>query len=168
MIRSDLFTVPGYLIKFLDKGDSKQLQYFLERSADYFVLVTGLPINPINTQSILEDVPEGKSIEDKVLVGIYSSQDNLIGVLDAIRDHPARGDWWLGLLLIDPLIRGKGLGNVIYAAFEKWVAGLDAKDVYLGVVETNHRAFLFWQRIGFEIGNLDQEVIVMRRLIKGE
>jgi len=173
----DPFSLTDFQTKFLKNGDLGPLQDLLERSADYIELVTGLPLDPYDAQSLLEDVPEGKSVEDKALIGIYTSQGSLIGVLDAVRDHPKRGDWWLGLLLIDPLCRRKGLGEDIYSAFEKWIVGSGGKDIYLGVVETNKRALKFWQKIGFEIidkrpprkfGNLDQVIIVMRRRIMRE
>jgi ribosomal protein S18 acetylase RimI-like enzyme len=174
MIRSGLFRIPGYQTKSLSNEDLVQLKYFLEKNTDYFELVTGLPFNPLDTQSIFEDIPEGKLTKDKILIGIYSTQGSLVGVLDAIRDHPGRGDWWLGLLLIDPMFRGKGLGKEVYSAFEKWITERDAINVYLGVMESNHRAYQFWQNLGFEViqkrppkrfGTLDQEVIVMKRLI---
>jgi len=171
------FYINGYQTKFLTNCDLELLQDLLERSADYSKLVTGLPPNPSDAQRLFEDVPKGKLAQDKILIGIYSSPDRLIGVLDAVRNHPSLGNWWLGLLLIDPLYRRKGLGEEIISAFENWIVEFGAKDIYLGVVEENHRALQFWQKIGFEIidkrppkksGNLIQVVIVMRRRINRE
>ncbi len=169
------FSLSDQKTKFLQEGDLEPLQLFLARNADFSELITGLPPNSSDAQNLLEEAPEGKTATDKTLIGIYSSSGNLIGVLDAVQNHPESGDWWLGLLLIDPSCRGKGLGRNIYLAFEEWISQAGATNIYLGVVEANHRAFSFWQRMGFvmikrrpprKFGNLDQVVIVMKKEIK--
>jgi len=75
----------------------------------------------------------------------------LFGVLDAIRDYPTQDDWWLGLLLLDPAQRNQGLGRRIYQSFEHWAGQQGARRIFLGVVEENQKAYLFWQKLGFEL-----------------
>jgi ribosomal protein S18 acetylase RimI-like enzyme len=171
------FTIPGYHVKYLQPEDSSVLQVLLERSSDYSQLVTGLPPEPSSANTLLVDRPEGKTLDDKFVIGIFNDPRELVGVLDSIRDYPGRHDWWLGLLLLDPKYRNKGLGKQVYCAFEGWVSQRGAQNIFLGVVEQNRRAYQFWQGMGFEtverrrpsrFGNSENVVIVMRRSLPGK
>lgn len=169
-----LFDLPGYHVKHLQSDDSGTLQALLEKSSDYSQLVTGSPPGPSAAYSLLTDCPEGKTQNDKFVIGIYTQMEDLIGVLDTIRDYPALHDWWLGLLLFDPSYRGQGLGQQVFRAFEQWLSKQSAQRIYLGVVEENRRAYKFWQTVGFEpverqparrFGNVEHVVIVMARTL---
>jgi GNAT superfamily N-acetyltransferase len=89
-------------------------------------------------------------LSQKVLIGLFRPGEDLVGVIDAFRDHPAPGDWWLGLLLLEPRERGQGLGRSVYHQFEAWAAAQGAITTWLSVVEQNQRAYDFWGRLGFE------------------
>ena len=170
-------TIPapvGYLLMILAPEDESQVHALLERCADYIELVSGLPPSPATTHDLYMALPEGKGYEDKFLIGLFTPDNELIGVLDAIRDHPQQKEWYLGLLLLEPEQRGQGLGEQVYHAFEHWVAQQDAQAIRLTVAEQNERAYRFWQRLGFvEIerrppqmfGAKESVFIVMRRSI---
>lgn len=169
---SELFAVPGYQIKLLQEKDLAAIQNLVERCADYERLITGLPPDASSAQKILVDLPEEKSRVDKLVIGIYAGSIDLVGILDLIRDYPRKGDWWLGLLLLDPDYRNKGLGKRIYWTFEAWAARWGAQSIYAGVIEENERAYKFWQGLGFEtvdvrparrFGTLEQVVLVLCR-----
>ncbi len=55
----------------------------------------------------------------------------------------------MGLLLLDPAVRGRGLGRRLMAAFERWAAGRGARRVMLSVVHENASALRFWAAIGY-------------------
>jgi RimJ/RimL family protein N-acetyltransferase len=164
-----LFEVPGYRVKHVLPEDIDALQALLENSSDYSQLVTGLPPGPSAAYSLLTECPAGKTPDDKFVIGLSTERQDLIGVLDIIRDYPVQNDWWLGLLL-DPAYRGQGLGQRVFRAFEQWVRQHDARRICLGVVEQNQRAYRFWQTMGFEpverrpakqFGKAEHVVIVM-------
>ncbi len=144
------FNLPGYQVRFLQSGDLIALQDLLERCSDYNELVKGEPPGPSDAYSLLHSLPEGKGFEDKFVLGIYTGSDELIGVLDTVRDYPENSSWWLGLLLLDPMYRNKGLGREIYTSYEVWAKHLGAEQIYLGVVEPNEKGYHFWQHVGFE------------------
>jgi ribosomal protein S18 acetylase RimI-like enzyme len=109
-----------------------------------------------------------------MVIGFFTEQQNLIGVLDMVRDYPVQGDWWIGLLLLDPKYRCQSIGQQIYSALEGWVSQHGARRVCLGVVDQNQGAFRFWRKIGLEqfeiqparyFGNAVHAVIIMRRTI---
>ena len=152
------------------------LQALLEKCADYSQLLTGAPPPPSSAASLLVDCPEGKTPGDKLVIGLFTEPQDLIGVLDAIRDYPAPDDWWLGLLLLDPAQRGQGLGQRVYQSFERWAGQREARCIYLGVIEQNQGAYRFWRKAGFEplhsqparhFGQVEQVVITMAHVLTG-
>ena len=140
-----LFKLPDYHVKPLQLEDIDLLQVLLENSPDYSQLVTGLPPGSSAAYSLLTETPEGKTPDDKLVIGLSTERQDLIGVLDIIRDYPAQHDWWVGLLLLDPAYRGRGLGQQVFRAFEQWAGKHDARRICLGVVEANQRAYQLWQ-----------------------
>jgi hypothetical protein len=59
--------------------------------------------------------------EGKFLIGIFARPEELSGVLDVIRDYPTQGEWWLGVLMLEPARRGEGLCEGVCRAVEQWV-----------------------------------------------
>lgn len=139
----------GYLLTPLAPEDEPLVQVFLERCTDYVELVSGLAPSSATTHDLYIVLPEGKGYEDKFLIGLFTADNELIGVLDAIRDYPQAKEWYLGLLLLEPEQRGHSLGEQVYHAFERWIAQQGAEAVRLTVAEQNERAYRFWQRLGF-------------------
>jgi GNAT superfamily N-acetyltransferase len=146
------------------------LQALLERSSDYSQLVNGLPPDSSAAYSLLTEAPPGKTPDDKLVIGLSAEGQGLIGVLDVMRDYPTPGDWWVGLLLLDPAYRGQGLGQRVFRVFKQWARQHGARRISLGVVEQNQNAFRFWRTVGFEpvekrparqFGNAEHAVIVM-------
>ncbi len=167
---SDLFSIPGYSLRVLSQEDIPQLQAFYERCADYSLLVDGYLPRPDAAVSLLMDHPPDRTVEDKLLIGIYLPPQTLVGILDAVKDYPEQGAWWIGLFLIDPAYRNQGLGRKVVSAFKVWLVTQNAEGILLGVVEVNEKAFKFWQSLGFEvierrppvrIGDLTHVVITM-------
>jgi RimJ/RimL family protein N-acetyltransferase len=168
-LSSPLFTVLGFTTRQLGLEDVGLLQALLVRCSDYFHLVSNSPPPPSAASSLLTEHPDGKNLEDKSLLGFFSDSRDLIGVLDFVRDYPSRGDWWLGLLLLDPAFRN-GLGFCIYRAYETWAIQCKVHRINLGVIDQNQGAYRFWRKIGFEplerqparlIGNAGHVVITM-------
>ncbi len=175
MTREILFRVQDYSATYLQPGDSATLQELLEHCADYFELVYGLPPAATGAQELFAEKPPAKTLEDKFVIGFWDDAERLIGVLDTVRDYPQPGEWFVGLFLITPAYRQHGVGHMTYQVFERWVVQRGARQIGLGVVESNRRAYDFWQGLGFEVvekrpparyGNKDNVVIVMRRLLQ--
>jgi GNAT superfamily N-acetyltransferase len=173
---SPLFEVPGYKVILLSHETIPALQGFLERCADYNQLVSGEPPSSSAAQSLFTECPPGRSSEDKLVIGVTVGDGSLVGVLDVLRGYPQKECWWVGLLLLDPSWRNRGLGRQIYQSFERWLGQLGVKYILLGVIEANENAYRFWQSLGFELvekqpprefGNSTHVVITMvRDLVK--
>jgi len=46
-----------------------------------------------------------------------------------VRDYQIISEWTIGLLLLEPKERGRGLGTVIHEALVKWAKSLGAKNL---------------------------------------
>lgn len=137
------------VIRSLSDADGNDLQRLCERCHDYFELVTGLPVGGAEAQSLFSGLPPGKMNDDKFLFGVFRSSA-LVGVIDLIRDWRRERSWTLGLLLLDPAIRGHGVGRALVGLLDAWIGAQGATSFRLGVVERNSRAVLFWRGLGFQ------------------
>ncbi len=150
---NDLFSVSGYHTHLIQDKDMVELQALLEKCNDYMLLVDGHPAGPSAAINLISERPEGKAVEDKVVLGIFSASKELVGVLDAVKDYPRLNDWWIGLLLINPVFRNQKLGKMVVDSFTKWASQQGARMIFLGVVEANEKAYRFWHSVGFsEVG----------------
>ena len=103
----------------------------------------------------------------------FAAQDELVGVLDAFRDYPEPGTWYIGLLLFSPRSRGAGLGRDVTEALADMARDHGARELQLNVVEQNEAAYRFWTALGFRevrrwrqrLGERESTFIRMRRTI---
>jgi GNAT superfamily N-acetyltransferase len=140
----------GRLVE-LGQGDLPALQALFERCAAYFQLVQGSP--PRHGQArrwLLEEAPAGAPIEARTVFGLRDDEDRLVGAVDCTRDHPTPGDWWLGTMIIEPSIRGVGLGAGFHVHLLGWLRERGARGVQLRVPRDNPGALRFWARAGYQ------------------
>jgi GNAT superfamily N-acetyltransferase len=149
--RSVLFNADGIEATEAIPDDGPALQSLFEDCADFFELTTGLPPGPAEAQSLFIALPEGKTYDDKRVISLFTEAGRLVGVMDVIRDHPKPDAWWLGLVLLHPAYRRRGVGTRIVRSFMSWVTAAGAKEVYLAVKEQNEMAYRFWSRMGFTV-----------------
>ena len=163
-----------YLVRQLEPNDEKILQKLYEQCADYAYLVDGQEPSPSAAREEFLAVPEGKTLQDKFMFGLFDIRNVLVGLIESIRHYPDDRSWWVGLMMLAPEQRGKGLGSEFYRAFERWVSAHGAQQVMLAVVEENEPGFRFWQKIGFEVtrktpprqfGNKTHALYVMKRSV---
>jgi GNAT superfamily N-acetyltransferase len=150
----------GVRIRALDKADLDRLQDLLVRCSDFIELGTGGPPHPEDAADLLSATPPDRSRKDKLVLGLWltddaagdsaATGDELAGVLDIVRGYPEESAWFLGLLLLTPELRGRGLGERIYRRVEEWVREQGAATIHLGVLERNPDARRFWERLGYE------------------
>jgi ribosomal protein S18 acetylase RimI-like enzyme len=134
----------------LGEDDVPALQALIERAADHYELVYGHPPGPAEAHSTYAVLPEGtSSYDDKLLFGIAGDDGELAGFADVVRDWPEPGTWALGMLLLVPEARGRGLGSRALAALEERAVDEGARRMRLGVDRVNERARAFWDRHGY-------------------
>ncbi|MBK6761034.1 MAG: GNAT family N-acetyltransferase [Ignavibacteria bacterium] len=64
-------------------------------------------------QYLLQNVPPSTAKEDKIVLGFHDETGLLVAICDLLRNYPSTGEWWIGLLMIDPKYRSAGLGTQI-------------------------------------------------------
>jgi GNAT superfamily N-acetyltransferase len=140
----------AYSVHQLLPEDSEAIQGLFEKCLDYMLLVDGRPANPHSAEEEFQDVPPGKSYNDKYVYGIINQQNDLVGLLDGLRGYPDEFTWWIGLLILVPEVRSHGIGEKIVQGFAEFVQTSGDRAIMLGVVDENTLAHKFWARMGFE------------------
>lgn len=107
--------INGYEITQLSKQDNHVVEELCNKCSDYYILSGGALPSKDSVSALFTGLPPNKNLEDKFLLGVYKS-NRLIGIIDIIRDYPTISEWLIGLLLLEPEERGKGLGTIIHEA----------------------------------------------------
>lgn len=167
--------IDGYDVRRLATADAAELQALYERCSDYHQQHEGVPTRPDAAEEGLAALPPGTPGSDKFALGLYPPGGGMAAYLDLVRDYPSAGEWQIGLLMIDPALRGAGLGSRVCRAAVEWMASQGARTVTLGVLEHAPDAERFWRRIGFEEirrqpytspGGRESRLIVMVRTLE--
>ncbi|MGW0880785.1 N-acetyltransferase family protein [Streptomyces sp. NPDC002671] len=103
---------------------------------------------PGDVQSLFYSLPEGARSEDKVLLVV--ERDGVVtGLVDAVRNHPEPGAVAVGLFLLAPWARGRGLGRAVAEALPARAEGMSS---VTATVPPGWRAGeCFLERLGFTL-----------------
>ena len=138
------------VLKELGQADVLQLQMLLEKCSEYLVYQDGKPVEQTAALELLNDRPEEVDISNKVVFGIYNNKDNqIIGVIDLITGYINSGTISLGLMLVEPQKRSKGIGRDAYKKLAKWAFDKQFSKIRLGVLSGNGKGLKFWENMGF-------------------
>ena len=96
----------------------------------------------------MESRPSNVAPSHKHVVG-FERGGILIAVADLLEGYPAEEEWYVGLLLLSPSERRRGLGAKLWNAIEAWIRAEGGRVVRLIVQEQNPDAALFWGSVGF-------------------
>ncbi len=149
-VRDALFEIDDFYARELHYDDKADLQAFCECHADYLELATGFRPGASEAQRLLTALPDGKTSEDKLLIGIFARAGGMVGVIDVIRNYPVLWEWLVALYVVDPDYVEQGLGRRVYLALEKWAARSGSHHIQTVVVEHDDWSFRFWTHLGFE------------------
>lgn len=134
-----------YRTRPLAPPDLPALQRLFEGARDYFEIATGAGPAPDEAARAFVAGPPTKSVNDKRTIGVFSG-GTLIGVIDTITDWPADRVWTMGMLLLDPEHRGRGVGTEVLGAFERWAAAEGATSLRTAVVARHEAGIRFLTR----------------------
>lgn len=138
----------GCSIRSLTVKDSGKIFEFLRENGDFFELENGRAPVESDGRAFIDDLPPNKLPSDKFNFCIIHN-NQIVALVDVVRDYPDDHIWWIGLLLIHPSYRGTGLGGRIYRLLEHLVCSMRGKEIRLGVLAENEPALHFWKRMGF-------------------
>jgi RimJ/RimL family protein N-acetyltransferase len=140
----------GFTIKQLTLADAGRLQHLYDDCQDFAILTDGEPASPTAAYDEFFALPEFKNQADKFIFGLLNQDDQIIGMIESIRQYPDVETWWLGLMMLAPQTRGQGIGVIMLAWFESFAATHGAQKIMLSVVEVNEAGRKFWERAGFQ------------------
>jgi GNAT superfamily N-acetyltransferase len=144
-----LFQVEELRVRRLSRRDLAHCRELGARCPDYLVLHYGAPDVEIVVGDLLEDLPPGKEAHDKFGLGFFDAEGRMVGGVDLIRDYPEPRTWYLGLMLLDPECRRRGLGAKLFARVGQWLHEQGAEALRLAVADHNGGGRRFWDRMGF-------------------
>jgi len=133
----------------LGPQDEPDLVALFERCDDFFALCYGLSPGPEEAERALAELPPGSRARDKTLYGIYLTGE-IMGVAEAVRGFPDPDTVLMGLLMLSPEARSRGLGSDVLASFVARWEREGFQRVRAGVSDANERARSFLQAHGFD------------------
>lgn len=149
-----IYTWNDFTVRWLTKEDFPVLQELLVRCTDFFEMIYGEPPAANAAEKVATDGPPGRSLEGKFLFGVFDASGGMTAVIEGFRGYPEEDVYWIGLFLIDPASRKKGVGGGLMNGFFDWARKEGAAQIGLGVQENNTNAFAFWQHMGFKVLDL--------------
>lgn len=133
----------------LSPADAAAIARLYDRCAGYFVMQDGVAPDRADVDDLFRDIPAEKQPGDHIVLG-WPGNHGLAAVIALLRDYPHDGIWYLGLMLVDPALRGRGYGKSLYAMIEAGAAAGGAHEVRLAVLDVNEAGHRFWRSLGFQ------------------
>lgn len=152
--------IEGFEARELSDDDQPAIDDLFARCADF------MAVDPHATPDrVLHHLPPDAVPEREHTFGLWRD-GQLLGILAMLFGYREEKDWWIGLLMLDPSLRGQGIGH---AAVEEAVRlareSNVAKAMWLVVAFDNTRAQKFWQREGFvERGRTETHFMLSRAI----
>ena len=140
----------GITLRPLKEGDADAVQTLLVESADYIHRLTGRPPTPEAGAAVLTSTPPETSAEGKHVIGAFDGR-SLLGIVDVIRSWPTPDTAHIGLLLVSPDTRGRGVGRLLHDhVIELSSSWTGITRLRVGIVTANaEHATGFWHALGY-------------------
>lgn len=130
--------------------DGARVLDLCDRARDYVELETGKGPDMAYAREVIIDAPPDVP-PDQVWCWGHTGQDGTLdGVASCLKGVYAQDEWYLSLLLLDPAVRGRGLGADMAQRVIAQARNGSAQCLRIAVLDTNPRARAFWMRLGFE------------------
>lgn len=142
----------SYHTRLLGPPDLGRVQELFEASSEYFRAFTGQPPARDEARRAFVAGPPSKSVNDKSVLGVFSSAEVLLAVADVIRDWPAEATWSVGMLLVHPDHRRQGLGSSFARELERWAVAHGARKIRTAVPSGNEEAVAFLRGLHYRAG----------------
>jgi GNAT superfamily N-acetyltransferase len=138
----------GLAAKKLTRSDEAAITTFCQQCIAFFTLVAGEAPAADTAHQLLEARPRSVDVTRKHVIG-FERGGALIAIVDLLEGYPDETNWYVGLLLLSPDERARGLGTAIWTAIETWIRGEGGSCARLIVQEQNPDAARFWRTVGF-------------------
>ena len=151
-----------YEIAIITRENFEKVFEVYNTNQNFFLLTQGSKTTVESSINDIDALPPTCDVSQKIYVSICE-QDKIIAVMDLITGYPEETTIWIGLLLIHGDMQGKKIGSRIVNAVLDAAYATGSKSAQLGVIESNTRAVVFWQKHGFEIFQQSDNIVIMAR-----
>jgi GNAT superfamily N-acetyltransferase len=141
-------TLPSGRAVRLGPSDLPRLKELCLACSAFYELIEDQPANEATAADILGQLEPRFAHGTKHVWGV-EGEGGLIAVAELLQGHPSAHDWYIGLLLVAPQQRRRGVGTQLYLAILDWMRIRGAMTVRLVVHKQNLIARTFWELQGF-------------------
>jgi GNAT superfamily N-acetyltransferase len=152
--------------RWLDASSERVLQELLEACREDLRLAVGGEPDAEEARALLLERPAGLAPDQRLVLGLYDEAGRLIAALDAYRDFPDPGTWFLALILVHPTMRGRSIATGLLARLERFAAGEGALEIHSVAPGHNPAIRQFMRRCGF-VPAREVDLSVESRTVRG-
>ena len=139
--------LPEWEVRPVAEEDVGAVLALLQSDPEYFALEGPQPTEE-TLRADLTNLPPRCIPSQKHYLALWQGGE-VKAVLDLVDGYPRENTLFAGLLLVDPALRGQGVGSTIVSALLTAADKAGFERVRLGCLQNNPRAHAFWQRMGF-------------------
>jgi GNAT superfamily N-acetyltransferase len=143
------------LIRELSPDEAPLVAAFYRQAPDYWLFAEGRCEPDRQAQEFFTDAPPGLDPGQSHHLGLFL-KNRLSGVAELSFGFPEPTDAYLGLMLLGPWAQGQGHGRTFLTRAETLARARGVTNLYLAVLEANHRGRAFWEREGFRATGLSR------------
>jgi RimJ/RimL family protein N-acetyltransferase len=144
-----LFRVDRFFARRLYPENLPLIELLNKQCSDAFLFQNGTLPTEAEAREAFDQFPPGCCAEDKLVIGLFDEQSQLVGMFEILQGYRKPDEWYIGLALVAPEERGKGLGALAHVALADYARSFKVKKLVLAVLEGNQRARKFWLRLGY-------------------
>lgn len=119
-----------------------------QRAADYVVLEVGHAPDRNYVEEFFTALPPDVKPEGLFTFSLMLGPA-MVGMTAVAEGYEFHDDWWIGLMLLDPAYRGRGLGRKAVDLLKERAQDRKIAMIKLSVLDANPRALRFWHHEGF-------------------
>ncbi len=143
-----LFTTGRLAARSLDSGHEAVLQRVFEAAGDYFLSVTGRPVP--DPDAAVRELGAAKATPGRAVALLSLREDDRpVGAAGWWKGNPEPGVALLGMLLLVPAERGKGLAREAVDGLAGWLAAQGVARLRTGVGAGDRRSHALLGALGF-------------------
>ena len=137
-----------YRVSRITETDISPVYRLAKSNSRYYEYLNTVPTRESLTD-VISQLPQGSSPQNKHFVGFYNKDDMLVAVMDLITGYPESDDAFIGWLMVDGEMQGRGIGSGIFADVRAAMKAAGYDYLSLGCIEENTEALEFWKSQGF-------------------
>lgn len=145
----------------LGESDLASLHRLCVRSSEFYDLIGDELASQTAAAEILGPLDQPYAKGTKHVFGLLEAGE-VFAVADLLQGYPTSSEWFIGLLLVDPAHRRRGIGRQFARATIDWIADNGGAVVRLVVQQQNLGAVAFWKGLGFQVEYETQTLVGQR------